>query len=228
MIKDLDYTIKQLLSQNLPTNLPIEKNSIDINFDMPDRDWVAKLQKLPTINLFLYDFRENRELRNNERLRARTGTTALEIKSPVYMDFSYMITVWASDINDEHQVLGAILKTLLRYPVLPMEVLQGELQTELNHTPLPDRIPLPGMQPIPLRAWVSQPERIPNSWEFWTVLEGRLKAGISYVVTVPVQPFTPDNVYLATENTIKFNYKGSSSDTDANQTTNFHIATDRQ
>lgn len=210
MIKDLDSTIKQLLSQNLPTNLPIEKNSLDINFDMPDQDWVAKLQKLPTINFFLYDIRENRELRSNEILRARNGTIATEIRSPIYMDFSYMITVWASDINDEHQVLGAILKTLLRYPILPMEILQGELQTELNHTPLPDRIPLPGMQPIPLRAWVSQPARIPNSWEFWTVLEGRLKAGVSYVVTAPVQPFALDNVYLATENSLKFNYKASS------------------
>ena len=183
MFQDVDNTLKELLLQKVPI---IKNTGIDIRFEIPNTDWETKLQK-PTINLFLYDIRENLELRSNERFLTRNGGTGMETRDPVRMDLSYMITVWTKEIGDEHQLLGNILKTLLRYPILPTEVLQGEM---LN-------------QSLPLRAWVTQPEQTPSAWDFWTALEGRLKAGLSYVVTVPVQPFDPVEVPLVTEKVIK-------------------------
>ncbi|NJR76858.1 MAG: hypothetical protein HC773_31630 [Scytonema sp. CRU_2_7] len=61
-------------------------------------------------------------------------------------------------------------------------------------------------QSLPLRAWVTQPEKrlIPG---FWSSLDGRLKAGLSYMVTVPVQPFAPVEVPLVTEKVIKLKYE---------------------
>ena len=53
------------------------------------------------------------------------------------------------------------------------------------------------------KAWVSQPERTPNAWDFWGALDGRMKAGISYMVTIAVEPFAPVEVRLVTEKVLK-------------------------
>ncbi|MGI0484857.1 DUF4255 domain-containing protein [Pantanalinema rosaneae CENA516] len=182
MFQDLDDTLKELLIQKVP----IDPQAIDIKFDMPDKDWEGKVTR-PTINLFLYDIRENHELRSNESMLSRNGTTGTETKAPIRMDLSYMITVWTKkDVADEHTehfLLGTVLKALLRYPILPTEVFKGDI----IH------------QPLPVRAWVTQPDRTPNAWDFWSAIDGRLKAGISYVVTIAIEPFSAVEVGLVTE-----------------------------
>ncbi|HEY9665326.1 MAG TPA: DUF4255 domain-containing protein [Coleofasciculaceae cyanobacterium] len=186
MIQDLDETLKELLIQKLP----IDNSVIDIRFEMPDNDWESRLAK-PTINLYLYDIRENQELRSNEQFLARNGVMGTETRAPVRMDLSYLISVWTKEIADEHRLLGNLLKTLLRYPVLPTEVLKGEMAN----------------QSLPLRAWVTQPERTPSTWDFWSALDGRLKASLSYMVTVAVEPFSPVEVGLVTETVLKIQQK---------------------
>ncbi|NJP11950.1 MAG: DUF4255 domain-containing protein [Leptolyngbyaceae cyanobacterium RU_5_1] len=183
MIQDLDETLRELLVQKVP----IDSGAIDIKFEMPSKDWETKLQK-PTINVFLYDVRENHELRSNEQFLARNGAIATETAAPIRMDLSYLITVWTKEIADEHRLLGTILKTLLRYPILPADVLRGEMVN----------------QSLPLRAWITQPDRTPNAWDFWGALDGRLKASFSYLVTVGVEPIAPVEVGLVTEQVIKF------------------------
>ena len=179
MIHDLDDTLKELLVQKVP----LDPNAIDIKFEVPNKDdWNPKPNK-PTINCFLYDIRENHELRSNERYLTRNGTMVTEKIAPTRIDLSYLITVWTTDVADEHQLLGNILKTLLSYPVLPKEVLKVQIVN----------------QSLPLRAWVSQPERTPNAWDFWGALDGRMKAGISYMVTIAVEPFAQVEVRLVTE-----------------------------
>jgi hypothetical protein len=183
MIQDLDDTLKELLVQKVP----LDPNAINIKFEVPNKDdWNPKPTK-PTINCFLYDIRENQELRSNERYLTRNGTTGTEEIAPTRIDLSYLITVWTTDVADEHQLLGNILKTLLSYPVLPKEVLKGQIVN----------------QSLPLRAWVSQPERTPNAWDFWGALDGRMKAGISYMVTIAVEPFALVEVRLVTEKVLK-------------------------
>lgn len=182
MIQDLDDTLKELLVRKVP----LEPALVDIDFAMPTKDWAARIQK-PTVDLYLYDLRENLDLRGNEPLIERRGTLADEQRPPVRIDLTYLITVWASDIADEHQLLGTLLGALLRYPRLPAEVLQGAMRH----------------QPLPLRAWIAQPERTPNAWDVWGTLDGRLKAGISYVVTAAWQPFTPVERTLVTESVVR-------------------------
>lgn len=197
MIDLLDDTLSNLLTQKVP----IDTTQYDINFEMPNKDWESKLQKPVTINLHLYDIRENHELRSNDRFLSRNGATGKETREPVRIDMSYMITVWTKtkdDVKGEHRILGNILQTLLRYPILPTEVVPVEFQSRLKDMT---------NQPLPLRAWVTQPERAPNAWEFWTAVEGQLKAGLSYMVTVPVQPFTPIEVPLVTQTQLKVTSK---------------------
>jgi hypothetical protein len=188
MIQDVDDTVKELLVQKVP----IDTSAIDIKFEMPTADWAASVLK-PTLNVFLYDLRENHELRNNQRYLTRSGNLASERRAPVRVDLTYLITAWTSDVADEHQLLGRVLMTLLRYPLFPDEVLKGTMQT----------------QPLPMQAWIAQPERTPNAWDFWSSLDGRLKAGISYAVTASLEPHPVEEVGLVTEQTFKLQELGA-------------------
>lgn len=182
MIHDLDDTLRELLVRAVP----IDPLLVDINFAMPGKDWAAAISK-PTVNLFLYDIRENADLRSNERLLTRTGATGTETRPPARVDLTYLVSAWTSDVGDEHKLLGDVLRALLAHPVLPTEVLKGTMAT----------------QAYPLRAWIALPERTPNVWDFWGGLDGRLKAGLSYVVTAAVQTAAPADVGLVTEKVLK-------------------------
>ena len=182
MIQDVDDTVKELLVQKVP----IDTSAIDIKFEMPTADWAAGVSR-PTLSVFLYDLRENHELRNNQRYLTRSGSVASERRPPVRVDLTYLITAWTTDVADEHQLLGRVLTTLLRYPLLPDEVLKGTMQT----------------QPLPMQAWIAQPERTPNAWDFWSSLDGRLKPGISYAVTASLEPHPAEEVDLVTQQAFK-------------------------
>lgn len=178
MIHDVDDTLKQLLV----SHVPIDLSEIDIRFEMPARDWSTNVSR-PTVNLYLYDIRENLELRSNQPMRT-AGADAFSLSpAPVRIDLCYLISVWTSDISDEHQLLGRVLTTLLRFPHLPEEVLRGSLQT----------------QPFPVRGWIAQPERTPNAWDFWGHLEHRMKAGLSYCLTTSLEPHEAEDAPRVTE-----------------------------
>jgi len=187
VIQDVDDTVKELLVQKVPIDL----SAVDIKFEMPTADWAAGVSK-PTLNAFLYDVRENHELRNNQRYLTRVGNLGSERRAPVRIDLSYLITAWTTDVADEHQLLGRVLATLLRYPLLPDEVLKGTMQT----------------QPLPIQTWIGQPERTPNAWDFWSSLDGRLKAGISCVVTTSIEPHPVEEVGLVTEKVLRLQETG--------------------
>ncbi len=170
MIQDVDDTLKELLVQKVP----IDPTLIDIKFDMPNKDWSATVTK-PTINLFLYDVRENQDLRSNQRTITRNNGTGTETRAPVRIDLRYMITAWTSDIADEHQLLGQVLSALLQFPLLPPEVLKGTMQS----------------QPLPVQAWIAQPDRLPNPWEFWGHMDHGMKAGLNFVLTTAFEPVPP-------------------------------------
>ena len=172
MIDDLDETLKQLLIQKVP----IDPSAIEITFDRPTSEWAEKAESgLPVINCFLYDILENLEFRDPEpyipsmNIEDRTGNLT---RDPVRMDLTYEITVWAKEKLDEHRVLGRMMKALVNYPLLPEEVLQGEMRN----------------QPRPIRAWFALPQDTPTTWDFWGGNEWRLKAGFSYRLTVAVEP----------------------------------------
>jgi hypothetical protein len=58
MLSYLSSTLRRLLTREMP----IIKGEVDIAFDQPTREWSATVNK-PTLNLFLYDVRENAKLR---------------------------------------------------------------------------------------------------------------------------------------------------------------------
>ena len=95
MIDDLDEALRQLIIRELP----IKNGDVDIAFEQPKRDWSSRLSR-PTLNLFLYDLRENTKLRSSqplwENVREPGGAT-VQKRRPVRVDLRYLMTAWTSE-----------------------------------------------------------------------------------------------------------------------------------
>ncbi len=63
MIDDLDRTVEELLRRELA---PALVDQVAISFAAPDSEFPPSSVTLPAVDLFLYDIRENRELRSTE------------------------------------------------------------------------------------------------------------------------------------------------------------------
>ncbi len=165
MINDLDETLRQLLIQKAGLN-PAE---LDISFDIPTRDWSNPVSR-PTVNLYLFDVRENRELRELGWEESPSGDGKVRLKRlPLRIDLSYMVTCWATSTEDQHRLLWHVLETLFRHSPLPEDILQGSMR-QLTH---------------PVRTEVAQPDGVlKNVSDFWGALENQLRPAISMTVTL--------------------------------------------
>ena len=186
MFQDLDQTLATLLKRELTaTNLAV-------SFAAPDNEFPPVEVTLPAIDLFLYDVRENMELHSNDWHHERVNGRILRHKAPIRIDCSYLITAWSSATNpieDEHRLLGEVMKVLLRYRQLPDDVLQGELV---------------GLLP-PVRARVVRQGYLQSLGEFWQAMGGKPKASLHYTLTVSADVFEPEDVGPpASEKVIKF------------------------
>ena len=190
MIRDLDETLKVLLSRDLGEVL---EEVPEISFATPDDQFPPQSVGLPAIDLFLYDVRENQELRSNEvYVDRRSDGTAIKTRAPTRVDFSYLITAWPSPsvqdpAEDEHNLLGEVMQVLLAYPTIPEKVLQGKLMAQ---------------EPaLPVSAL--QPGRLQSLGEFWQALGGKPKAALNYQVTLSIEVSKPESVHLVTDKTIR-------------------------
>ena len=197
MIDDLDKTLAELLQRELPPELvgADATTRVTISFATPDGEFPPAAVSLPAIDLFLYDIRENRELRSNEWLVERKeSTVAAKKRSPVRVDCSYLVTAWAggssatSQAQEEHKLLGEVLKVLLRHPIVPTGVLQGSLRG----------------QEAPLPAISLQTVLLQSLGEFWQALGGKPKAALNYTVTIGVDVQKEVEVSLVTDKMLKF------------------------
>jgi hypothetical protein len=192
MLDDLDKTLAELLKQELPSGVV---SQVAISFAPPDDSFPPSSVSLPAIDLFLYDIRENRELRNREwEVERRSDGTGSRKRPPVRVDCSYLITAWSSDASstpayDEHMLLGEVLKVLLRYPAIPAATLQGSLREQEPSLP----------------AVTIQPGQLQSMGEFWQALGGKAKAALNYTVTIAIEPFAPQETGpLVTDKLLKF------------------------
>jgi hypothetical protein len=198
VINELDDTIKALLKRDLP---PALSKQIQISFATPDDQFPPQSVTLPAINLFLYDVRENLELRSNEiHLSRRSDGTAARTRAPVRVSFSYLITAWSSDsapdpAKDEHRLLGEVMRVMVRYRILPEEILQGELKAQAP--------------PLPVSSL--QPGRLQSLGEFWQAMGGKPKAALNYEVTLSVETAAPEDVSLVTQKEIKMRLEKATS-----------------
>lgn len=165
MIHDLDQTLKKLLQQKGALN----SDEVDIRFEMPNREWATKVAR-PTVNLYLFDLRENRELRLNEwSWQPQPPDRKTRSRPPVRVDVTYLITAWATEVEDEHRLLSRVLATVLQHPELPPETFEGGLRA----------------QRFPIRLQAAQPDGVLKSpADFWGAMDNQLKGGITLTATL--------------------------------------------
>ena len=187
MIHDLDQTIAALLKRELPG-----RDQITVSFAAPDDQFSVRP---PAVDLFLYDLRENFELRSNDDLIERHDDgTASRYQPPVRVDASYLITAWpggggaSSDSSeDEHKLLGLVMRTLLRFRKLPRELLKGSLASA----------------ELPLPVTTLHPGRLQSLGEFWQALGGKPKAALNYMVTLAIDVNEPETNPVVIEREIR-------------------------
>ncbi|MGJ7506585.1 DUF4255 domain-containing protein [Variovorax sp. GT1P44] len=187
MIHDLDQTLAALLKREMPG-----RDQITVSFAAPDDQFTVKL---PAVDLFLYDLRENLELRgNDEVIDSHNDGTVTRFQPPVRVDASYLITAWPGGAGgqndsseDEHRLLGAVMRTLLRFRKLPRELLKGSLAN----------------QELPLPVTTLHPGRLQSLGEFWQALGGKPKAALNYMVTLAVDVYEPEVLPLVIEKEIR-------------------------
>lgn len=167
MFQDLDSTLVQMLHDPAA---PIEVRNADVSFETPDKNF-APAQA--TVDLFLYDVKENRELRDPTPILEKVGTTFIRRPPPVRVDCSYIVTAWsngagATRVDQEHRLLGQTLRWLSRFPRIPAPYLQGDLVN--------------GLYPPP--TMVAQMDPNKNAGDFWIALGSPPRPAFYLTVTI--------------------------------------------
>ncbi|MFB2772414.1 DUF4255 domain-containing protein [Pelatocladus sp. BLCC-F211] len=175
MLDALDHTLELLLKRELPPDVPSTDTEVFISFDTP---YQGAIKRKPAINFFLYDVQENLELRNSAwSVERQSSGKAMKKRPPARVDCSYLITAWPQnedDIQTEHQLLGAVIKVLLRYRKLPETFLANNFEG----------------QELPLRLTSLRPSNLQSFGEFWQAMGGkegtRPKVVLHCTVTISV------------------------------------------
>lgn len=174
MISDADRSLRNLLTLECGDPLPF-----DVSFAAPDKDFAPLSGSRHTLNCYLYDISEDRELRGNEPLLKRGMDGRYErVPPPARVKLSYCVTAWSpaaatpamEPALDEHRLLSEVLAALLKYSTLPKQVLAGAL----NH------------QDTPPPTTVILPNGIKNPGDFWNAIGGQLRPSLDYSVTIAV------------------------------------------
>jgi len=175
MIHEVDEALRVLFRAD-----PLAGGQVTVVFDAPTRDWAAKVNA-PTVNLYLYDIREDMRRRERGLLNEydEHGTVTARRRPPRYFKLSYLITAWTRRPEDEHRLLSSLLLCLLRYEALPADRLTGTL-AELGVS-------------VPMSVALPPPEDRSFA-DVWSALGGELKPSLDLVVSVPV---TESPVYPA-------------------------------
>lgn len=167
MIHDVDESLRALVKRDVLNGARVE-----IAFDAPTKDWAAR-QNAPTVNLYLYDIREDLQRREVawERQRGGDGRVAEHRLPARRYRLSYLITAWTQRPEDEHRLLAAMLNAFLRHPAIPSDLAEGAIADS----------------PLPTYLTIALPPPDDRSLaDIWSALGGELKPSLDLVVTAPM------------------------------------------
>lgn len=189
MIRDLSLTLQAILDDPTIAAAFPELNAAIIVFDRPDENFKPTQT---TIDLFLYDVRENMELRSNEPRIERLNGDARISRPPMRVACSYLATAWPVGGADlalqEQRLLGQTLQVLSRHPKIPASFLKGKLI---------------GQEP-PLPMMTSQADGLKEPAEFWTAIGNKLRPSITITVTIGMEIAEPVIAPIVITETIRF------------------------
>ena len=200
MFRDLDSSLANLLNDPAMASPAIvpplnELLNADISFLTPDNTFNPAL---PTINLFLYETKENRELRDPVPIIERLGTTYIRKSPPIRMDCSYIVTAWSNQVDavqvaEEHRLLAQAILWLSRFATIPAVYLQGMLTN----------------QPFPVPMYVAQLDPNKNAGEFWDALNRAPRPAFYLTVTIAMSLGLQVDGSLVTTTLINYQQDGN-------------------
>jgi len=177
VIRDLSATLEAVLTDPALTADFPELAASTVTFERPTDTFSPSSTSL---DLFLFDIRENLELRTNEPQVERIGREVVVRQPPRRIDCSYLVTAWPVGGTElplqEHRLLSQALQVLIRNPTLPAPFLVGQLV---------------GQEP-PLPTVVPEVDGLKSAAEFWTSMSNQLRASftVSVTISVPALPST--------------------------------------
>jgi hypothetical protein len=192
MIRDLSETLQAILDDTeLEKSFP-ELAVAQVAFERPSEQFAPSQA---TVNLFLFDIRENTELRAKEPVVERRDGRALIHRPPLRVDCSYLVTAWIAGgagpkpVLEEHELLGQTMQVFARYPTIPERFLQGSLKDQ-------------GL-PLPLSVGGTNGGEMKDPADFWTALGNKLRPSLVVTVTLELQTAEPETAPLVSERRLR-------------------------
>lgn len=189
MIRDLSETLRAMLDDPALATLYPELAAAQILFDQPTEQFKPSQT---TLNLFLYDVRENMELRTNEPLFERRNGEIIVRQPATRIDCSYLVTAWAVGGPEltlqEHRLLSQAFAVLNAHPTIPGAYLRGKLAGQVP----------------PLPVVTAPSEGLKNPAEFWGALGSKLRPSIVLTVTISMDVLPAVVAQEVTSSEIRF------------------------
>ncbi len=166
MIHDVDESIRTLLREF------VDEAGVEVHFERPQPETDGKRRTNPRISAYLYDVREEVDLRSvgYDRVPVDENGAVVRRPPPRLFRLSYLLTVSAGSAEDEHRILSYALACFLRFDAIPQEALGGTLEGS----------------PIPVRLSVATPTASDAQQSgIWRALGVELKASLQLIVVAP-------------------------------------------
>ena len=157
MFDQLDTALGTLLdTPALHGQLP-ELRAADASFATPEKGYAPGKD---TVNLFLFETKENRELRVALPTTQSTGGVGTRRRAMLRVDCSYMVTTWSvkkgiDKIAAEHKLLWQAFNWLSRFPRIPLDYFAAAARPSQEFEP---------------PAMVAQMDGAKSAGEFWHAL----------------------------------------------------------
>jgi hypothetical protein len=167
MIHEVDETLRSIVKRDV-----INGSDIEVVFEAPTKDWASR-RNTPTIDMYLYDIREDikRRQHGEVEIRDESGRITGRRQIPRIFKLSYLITAWTQRPEDEHRLLSGMLACFLRNDRIPLDWMTAALQE--NGWPLNVSIALPPPEDRALS-------------DVWSALGGELKPSLDLVIITPI------------------------------------------
>src|SRR2546422_4657727 len=168
MIQDVDESLRALVKRDA-----LNGSKADVAFDAPTKEWSSR-RNTPTVDLYLYDIREDLDQREVmwENIRNEAGAVSERRPPPRRFKLSYLVTAWTQRPEDEHRLLSALLSCFLRHPTMPTDALADALAQ--------------ARMPILLNIVLPPPQDRSIS-DVWSALGGELKPSLDLIVNAPFE-----------------------------------------
>jgi hypothetical protein len=175
MFQDLDETLRAILDD---AAAPDELRNADVSFLTPERSFAPSE---PTVNLFLFEVRENTDLRDPVPLLERSGDGYVKVPPPLRVACSYLVTAWSDEsgpakVVEEHRLLGQAMRWLSRFSTIRPEHYRGSLVD----------------QPQPPPMTLAQPDGYKKINDFWSALGRPPQPAFCLTATIAMSSFDPE------------------------------------